>query len=200
MVLLFLTFTSTTLSLILATSPVCKTDAACVGFPLPGAIRDGLDDDTVANMTCYGGGETVFSNHQMCDITSKLFYTFLLLHVHPVLDRKILDMLPDRPPQVTFSCDNATSTCSFQFWAAQQESFYCGLDSCISESKPGYDTDSIAYACDKIKCKCIPGKFLCGEDGSVGTSSWLLSEIHAHVLLSRYFGLPRRRNPGTRNV
>ena len=69
MVLLFLTFTFATLSLILATSPVCKTDAACMGFPLPSAVRDGLDNDTVANMTCYKGGETVFNNHQMCDIT-----------------------------------------------------------------------------------------------------------------------------------
>ena len=86
-------------------------------------------------------------------------------------DRKILDMLPDRPPQVTFSCDNASSTCSFQFWTAQEESFYCGLDSCTSESKPGYDTNSTVYACDKIKCKCIPDRFLCGEDGSVGTLS-----------------------------
>ncbi|KAG9314939.1 hypothetical protein JVU11DRAFT_4047 [Chiua virens] len=92
-------------------------------------------------------------------------------------DRKILDMLPDRPPQVTFSCDNATSTCSFQFWTAQQESFYCGLDSCTSESKPGYDTNSTVYACDKIQCKCIPDRFLCGEDGSVDISDFLVEEI-----------------------
>ncbi|KAF8554443.1 hypothetical protein OG21DRAFT_1597318 [Imleria badia] len=147
---------------------VCKTDASCVGFPLPGAIRDGLVDDMVANMTCYNGGETVFNNHQMCDITN----------------RKILDMLPDRPPQVTFSCDNATSSCSFQFWTAQQESFYCGLDSCISESKPGYDTNSTAYACDKIRCKCIPGRFLCGEDGSVDISDFLVEEIRGPATFS----------------
>ena len=73
------------LSLILATSSVCKTDAACVGFPLPGAVREGLEDDTVANMTCYNGGETVFNNHQMCDITSMLSYAFLLLPIHPIV-------------------------------------------------------------------------------------------------------------------
>ena len=28
------------------------------------------DDGTVANMTCYKGGQTVFNNHQMCDVTS----------------------------------------------------------------------------------------------------------------------------------
>ncbi|KAH7921598.1 hypothetical protein BV22DRAFT_1132146 [Leucogyrophana mollusca] len=140
---------------------VCKTDNACVGFPLAGGIHAEMDDSEIANMTCYKGGETVFSNHQMCDITN----------------RKILDMLPDRPPQVTFSCDNATETCSFQFWTAQVESFYCSLDTCTSESRPGYDTNTTVYACDHIQCKCIPGKFLCGEDGSVDISDFLTEEI-----------------------
>lgn len=49
---------------------VCKTDSACVGFPLAGGIHTEKSDEDVANMTCYTGGETVFSNHQMCDITS----------------------------------------------------------------------------------------------------------------------------------
>jgi hypothetical protein len=77
-------------------------------------------------------------------------------------------MLPGRPPQVTFSCDTADSTCDFQFWTAQVESFYCALDSCSSENKPGYDANTTVYACDHIKCSCIPGRFICGEDGSVG--------------------------------
>jgi hypothetical protein len=49
---------------------VCKTDNACIGFPLAGGIHTDMLDENVANMTCYTGGETVFSNHQMCDITS----------------------------------------------------------------------------------------------------------------------------------
>ncbi|KAF9223816.1 hypothetical protein BS17DRAFT_802314, partial [Gyrodon lividus] len=147
---------------------VCKTDSACIGFPLPGAIPSEIGDGSAANMTCYTGGETVFNNHQMCDITN----------------RKILDMLPDRPPQVTFSCDNASSTCSFQFWTAQEESFYCALDSCTSEYKPGYDANSTAYACEKIKCKCIPGKFLCGEGGSVDISDFLVEEIRGPAKFS----------------
>ncbi|KAL4064615.1 hypothetical protein J3A83DRAFT_4273348 [Scleroderma citrinum] len=147
---------------------VCKTDAACVGFPLLGGVHSGTNDESVTNMTCYKGGETVFNNHQMCDITN----------------RKILDMLPDRPPQVTFSCDNATSSCSFQFWTAQQESFYCGLNSCTSQKKAGYDTDTTTYACDRIKCKCIPGRFLCGEDGSVDISDFLVEEIRGPAKFS----------------
>lgn len=51
---------------------VCKTDDACIGFPLAGGISS-LDGEPIeaANMTCYKGGETVFNNHQMCDVTSK---------------------------------------------------------------------------------------------------------------------------------
>ncbi|KAG1821574.1 uncharacterized protein BJ212DRAFT_1332107 [Suillus subaureus] len=147
---------------------VCKTDNACIGFPLAGSIHTDMLDENVANMTCYAGGETVFNNHQMCDITN----------------RKILDMLPDRPPQVTFSCDNSTATCSFQFWTAQQESFYCALDTCSSKTQPGYDTNTTIYACEHIKCKCIPDKFLCGEEGSVDISDFLTEEIRGPATFS----------------
>lgn len=77
-------------------------------------------------------------------------------------------MLPDRPPQVTFSCNRQDATCSFQFWTAEVESFYCALDGCFSATQPGYDTNTTTYACDKIKCSCVTGRFLCGESGSIG--------------------------------
>ncbi|EGN98732.1 hypothetical protein SERLA73DRAFT_168345 [Serpula lacrymans var. lacrymans S7.3] len=147
---------------------VCQRDDACIGFPLAGTPHVGNDEISGANMTCYTGGETVFNNHQMCDVTN----------------RKILDMLPDRPPQVTFSCDNATSSCAFQFWTAQVESFYCGLEQCTSENIPGYDTNSTVYACEKIKCKCIPDRFICGEDGSVDISDFLTEEIKGPATFS----------------
>ena len=51
---------------------VCKTDDACIGFPLVGGI-DSFDDPASVNMTCYKGGQTVFNNHQMCDVTSAFF-------------------------------------------------------------------------------------------------------------------------------
>ena len=151
---------------------VCETDKACVGFPLAGGIST-LDVEQ-ANMTCYTGGETVFNNHQMCDVTS-MYTSITLRETHCQLvttfaDRKIVDMLPGRPPQVTFSCDKLSHKCDFQFWTAQVESFYCALDQCSSENKPGYNANTTIYACDLIKCRCIPGRFICGEDGSVGES------------------------------
>ncbi|KIY44188.1 hypothetical protein FISHEDRAFT_52625, partial [Fistulina hepatica ATCC 64428] len=147
---------------------VCSRDESCIDFPLAGQLRTGgelsmLEDDgeSTANMTCYKGGETVFNNHQMCDVTN----------------RKILDMLPDRPPQVTFSCLAEAGTCDFQFWTAGVESFYCALDTCKSSRQPGYDTNTTVYACENVKCSCITGRFICGEDGSVDIGDFLKEEI-----------------------
>lgn len=154
---------------------VCQNDDACVGFPLAGGINDLLkefnnDEDTtpVANMTCYTGGQTVFENHQMCDVTN----------------RKILDMLPDRPPQVTFSCNKPARTCGFQFWTAQVESFYCALDQCDMSLKVGYDYNTTVYSCEKVKCSCVPGRFICGEDGSVDIGEFLRQEIKGPATFS----------------
>ncbi|KAK7027255.1 FAD-dependent urate hydroxylase [Paramarasmius palmivorus] len=143
--------------------PVCKTDQACASFPL----RDGPDDEDddgipVGNMTCYKGGETVFSNHQMCNVTN----------------RKIIDQVgADKPVQVTFGCEKEDATCTFQFWVAEVESFYCALDGCSSEIIPGYDKNTTVYQCDKLKCSCVPGRFICGENGSVDISDFLKEEI-----------------------
>lgn len=59
---------------------VCRTDAACTGFTLPGGVVD--NPDVEVNMTCYKGGETVFNNHQMCDVTSEAlsFKTHSIYH------------------------------------------------------------------------------------------------------------------------
>ncbi|CDO70642.1 hypothetical protein BN946_scf184756.g8 [Trametes cinnabarina] len=138
---------------------VCQTDNACVGFPLRGQPIG--DDDRVGNMTCYKGGETVFNNHQMCNVTN----------------RKILDMLPGRPPQVTFSCDKEDSTCQFQFWTAQVESFYCELRECSSRAEREYGKNSTFYECDTLECKCVPGRFICGEDGSIDITDFLKEDI-----------------------
>ncbi|KAJ8518665.1 hypothetical protein ONZ45_g4292 [Pleurotus djamor] len=182
---------------------VCKRDDACKGFPLAGGISQllGLNpldndqqDEISQNMTCYNGGETVFENHQMCDVTNV----------------KILDMLPDRPPQVTFSCtmppseedstlksstlsrlispysndltsaaasSSSNGTCAFQFWTAEVESFYCALEQCSSSRSVGYDRNVTRYDCEKIKCRCVPGRFICGEDGSIDISDFLSEEI-----------------------
>lgn len=77
-------------------------------------------------------------------------------------------MLPDRPPQVTFSCDVDKAKCAFEFWIGQVESFYCGLSNCTSTHNVGLEANSTEFKCEEVNCACIPGRMLCGENGSVG--------------------------------
>ncbi|KAJ7471369.1 hypothetical protein B0H11DRAFT_2283088 [Mycena galericulata] len=149
---------------------VCQSNQACAGFPLAGDAPSGEDDEVnPEDMTCYTGGETVFNNHQMCNVTN----------------RKIIDQVgADRAVQVTFSCDRPSETCSFQFWVAEVESFYCALDQCSSSTTPEYNANVTTYACDRIKCSCIPNRFICGEDGSVNIDDFLKEEIKGPATFS----------------
>lgn len=129
---------------------VCETDSACA--PL---MPDGV------NGTCYKGGLVVHENFQMCDVTN----------------RKILDQLKDKKPQITFSCQAEEKTCNFQFWVDKVESFYCGLDTCEFSQTQSYDRNSTNYNCKNIKCECVPDRMLCGEAGSIDISDFLVEEI-----------------------
>ncbi|UTT94112.1 hypothetical protein NDA17_005161 [Ustilago hordei] len=133
---------------------LCNTDAACSNFIL-GGERLG------ENGTCYDGGATMQQNFQECDVTNQ----------------KIVDMLPDRPPQVTFSCDKGEASCNFQFWIGARESFYCGLEDCEETIELGKTSNRTSYDCKKVSCKCIPGRMLCGESGSIDISDFLTEEI-----------------------
>lgn len=66
---------------------VCKTNDACSAL-MPGA-KDGV---------CYREGLVQKRNHQICDVTN----------------RKIVDQLNPKAPQVTFSCDAQSAECNFQ--------------------------------------------------------------------------------------
>ncbi|KAI9725940.1 MAG: hypothetical protein M1828_002268 [Chrysothrix sp. TS-e1954] len=110
---------------------------------------------------CYREAEVVNENFQMCDITN----------------RKIIDALDPRVPQATFSCNRERSECNFQFWIQELESFYCALESCSSRSELEPDRNTTKYSCDTIKCRCVPGRPLCGEEGTIDISDFLTEEI-----------------------
>ncbi|KAH0537503.1 hypothetical protein FGG08_005721 [Glutinoglossum americanum] len=127
---------------------------------------------------CYSGGIAVKENYQMCDVTN----------------RKILDQLKEKKPQVTFSCNAEREDCTFQcrvfshasgysvtnaalVWAGEVESFYCALDTCHWDNNHEFDSNSTHYACDNIKCQCIPNRMLCGEADSIDISDFLKEEI-----------------------
>ncbi|KAI9888025.1 MAG: hypothetical protein M1823_000146 [Watsoniomyces obsoletus] len=103
----------------------------------------------------------VHENFQMCNVTN----------------RKILDQLKEDKPQVTFSCQADEKACNFQFWVDQKESFYCALNNCTWSANNDYDRNSTSYECENVKCQCMPGRMLCGEDGSLDIGDFLREQI-----------------------
>lgn len=135
---------------------VCTHDDACSAM-MP-AKEGGV---------CYKSGRLVTENFQMCDVVNK----------------PILDQLEGRIPQVTFGCHAADETCNFQFWVDQKESFYCALDHCVMQNLDTNTQNQTKYQCETIQCKCIPGRFLCGEAGSVDIGDFLVEEIKGPAML-----------------
>ncbi|THC96466.1 hypothetical protein EYZ11_004057 [Aspergillus tanneri] len=101
-----------------------------------------------------------------------------------VTNRKILDQLKERKPQVTFTCEAEDSTCNFQFWVDQKESFYCGLDTCDWDLETTHNQNRTNYRCENIRCKCIPGRMLCGEEGSIDIGDFLKESIQGPASFS----------------
>jgi hypothetical protein len=66
---------------------VCQTDDAC----------NALMPDNEGGV-CYQRGDVVKQNHQMCDVTNA----------------KIVELLEEKKPQATFTCNKEDETCSFQ--------------------------------------------------------------------------------------
>ncbi|EEH04088.1 ATP-binding cassette protein [Histoplasma capsulatum G186AR] len=100
---------------------VCKTDNVCNSMMPEG--EGGV---------CYKDGVTQKENYQMCAVTN----------------RKIVDMLGDQKPEVTFSCKESDHKCNFQFWVDQVESFYCNLDTCKWGMESTYSQNKTTYTCE----------------------------------------------------
>ena len=62
-------------------------------------------------------------------------------------------------------------------WVGGVESFYCALDTCSFDAKNEYNRNTTNYKCENIKCSCIPGRMLCGEEGSIDIGEFLAVEI-----------------------
>ncbi|KAI8318860.1 hypothetical protein GQ54DRAFT_320883 [Martensiomyces pterosporus] len=116
---------------------MCLTDAAC----------DTLNP-TGEGGRCYNGSELVTNVSGLCNISN----------------RGISNYLPEGvTPKMTFACSRKDSSCDAQFWVGGREAFYCSLDRCdISTWGP---KSTAAIRCKQMRCKCIPGRFLCGNYG-----------------------------------
>jgi ABC-type multidrug transport system ATPase subunit len=62
-------------------------------------------------------------------------------------------------------------------WVDKRESFYCGLDTCSDSWTAESDRNITNYKCENIQCRCIPGRMLCGEDGSIDIGDFLKESI-----------------------
>ncbi|KAG6015997.1 hypothetical protein E4U43_004396 [Claviceps pusilla] len=125
---------------------VCTENQACNGLV-----------DTGTSGVCYKNGEVVHHNHQICSVTNK----------------KITDLLNEKRPEVTFTCQKNQGTCDFQFWVDAVESFYCQLSDCQSSAEFHEAVNTTFYKCNDIRCSCIPERMLCGKDGSIDLSEFL---------------------------
>lgn len=124
---------------------MCTTNSSCEPFmPSPG-----LED-----ARCYQGGLLINKNYHMCNVTNK----------------KLLDILAGRRAEVSFECARESSSCQFQLWIDEIESFYCKFNTC--------EFDGLNYHCDNIQCECQPGELLCGKEGSLDLSEWLVKSVN----------------------
>lgn len=127
---------------------VCTDDYVCDTF-MPEGVKG----------TCYQLGVIVKKFHQMCDVTNQ----------------KIIEILKGKKPQATFSCNKTEGLCDFQFWIAQNELFYCDLSEC--DYQFDLKANTTHYRCENVACKCLPGRMLCGEKGSIDISDFLTETI-----------------------
>ncbi|KAL2912287.1 FAD-dependent urate hydroxylase [Polyrhizophydium stewartii] len=124
--------------------PFCQTDSACNPL-VPGG----------QNGSCYNSMNPVFKNHVLCDVTNKA----------------IVDALKERTPQLSLDCDKTSSTCDFQFWAGQLESFYCHMQECSFSQENTATSNRTVFNCPHMQCKCYPGRLLC-EKGGLDFTDW----------------------------
>ncbi|KAJ2698789.1 FAD-dependent urate hydroxylase [Coemansia sp. IMI 209128] len=111
---------------------------------------------------CYNGSELITDVRGQCYIGNKDLSRYLPEGV---------------TPKMTFGCNKNSSSCDAQFWVNGKEAFYCDLDRCNIGTWGAASTASIA--CQRMKCSCIPGRFLCGNYG-LDISS-VLNEIEGPV-------------------
>ncbi|KAJ2901861.1 (ABC) transporter, partial [Coemansia aciculifera] len=128
-----------------------------------------LEDDACNHLNptgeggrCYTGSELITDVRGQCYIGNKDLGRYLPEGV---------------TPKMTFGCNKNSSSCDAQFWVNGKEAFYCDLDRC-SIGKWGAASTAV-IGCQRMKCSCIPGRFLCGNYG-LDISS-VLNEIEGPV-------------------
>lgn len=176
---------------------VCEEDKVCKAFkPRYSSIQEATnsdddEDDDMSNMVCYKGGLAVQQNYQMCDVTNRKIIDTIPDNKKPQVtfsctangpssndssslnswQHPLLSSFASKTDaeEIALGLKEDMGTCSFQFWVDEIESFYCKLEGCGWEGTNSYESNRTRYECKTIDCACVPGRFLCGENGSVST-------------------------------
>ena len=61
-----------------------------------------------------------------------------------------------------------------------------------------HDSNTTYYNCDNIKCKCVPGRMLCGENGSIDISEFLEEEIKGPASFTSLSTIGGSRDDGSK--
>lgn len=134
-------------------------------------------------MVCYKGGLAVETNFQMCDVTNRKIIDTIPDNKPPQVTFSCSAGGPSSNKtdysglglglglfgsgDVDDPIEQEKGVCNFQFWVDRIESFYCKLEECSWNAMQGADGNETHYTCEKMNCACVPGRFLCGENGSV---------------------------------
>ena len=136
----------------LRNGPTCNCDDGWGGINCNICQRDDVCDSmipTKRNGTCYNSINPVRKNELLCDIKNKA----------------IVKLLGDKKAQLSFGCDKDNRKCRFEFWAGEQESFFCKLNSCQFESETKVDKNVTTILCPHMHCSCFPNRLLCDPKG-----------------------------------
>jgi hypothetical protein len=175
----------------------CEEDKVCKAFkPRYPSIQEATnrnddEEDDTGNMVCYKGGLAVQQNYQMCDVTNRKIIDTIPDNKKPQVtfsctangpssndsssakswQHPLLSSFTSKndEEEIALGIKEDMGTCSFQFWVDEIESFYCKLEGCGWEGTNSYESNRTRYECKTIDCACVPGRFLCGENGSVST-------------------------------
>ncbi|KAI5454303.1 FAD-dependent urate hydroxylase [Naganishia albida] len=183
---------------------VCEEDRVCKAFkPRYPSIQEATnsndeEEDDTSNMVCYKGGLAVQQNYQMCDVTNRKIIDTIPDNKKPQVTfsctangpssndsssadwkHPLLSSFAAKSSQneIALGLKEDMGTCSFQFWVDEIESFYCKLEGCGWEGTNSYESNRTRYECKTIDCACVPGRFLCGENGSVNIDDFLSEEV-----------------------
>ncbi|KAI8588455.1 hypothetical protein BDZ88DRAFT_194973 [Geranomyces variabilis] len=126
---------------------VCMRDDVCAPLrpPRPGDVLGETD-----NPICHSSVRPINgTNYLQCEVTNTA----------------IVKQLEGKKPEITYTCDAAEATCQFQFWADEEESFFCRLSECSTTQEYEGKVNRTEIQCAKMKCSCYPGRMLCDPHG-----------------------------------